>query len=291
MIKNFIEGYLPLLTLDFVLVASYLVITLIIGLLASRKIKSFKEYAIGNRDLPTIVIGMTISATLIGGGSSLGTATEVFKFGIIVMVAKYGVSLGALIIAFFIVPKMEKFLGMLSVGEIMGAMYGKAARVITGIAGMLLCTGRVAAQVMALGFVVRYLFGFSEIIGIVSGALIVIIYSSLGGVRSVVFTDVLQFIALAVTIPIILNTGLKWVDGYSGLFKLLPTKHLTIFPDFQMFIKYLVVFFYMATPMLTPPFTQRILMSRDIDQAKRSFIFMACTDFLFTTIAGFIGLI
>ena len=80
MIKSFIEGYLPLLTLDFVLVASYLVITLIIGLLASRKIKSFKEYAIGSRNLPTIVIGMTISATLIGGGSSLGTATEVFKF-------------------------------------------------------------------------------------------------------------------------------------------------------------------------------------------------------------------
>jgi len=43
MIKSFIEGYLPLLTLDFVLVASYLVITLIIGLLASRKINPLKN--------------------------------------------------------------------------------------------------------------------------------------------------------------------------------------------------------------------------------------------------------
>jgi len=136
--KEFIGDFTSVVDLDFILVTGYLILTLIVGLVTGRNVKSFKEYAIGTRNLPSIVIGMTISATLIGGGSSLGTATEVFKFGIIVMVAKYGVSLGALFIAFFIVPRMERFFGMLSVGEIMGSLYGDVARIITGIAGIIL---------------------------------------------------------------------------------------------------------------------------------------------------------
>ena len=97
------------INIETISVLSYLLLTLILGIKSGKKVKNFKEYAIGDRNLPTIVIGMTISATLIGGGSSLGTSTEVFKYGIIVMVAKYGVSLGALLTAFFIIPKMDRF--------------------------------------------------------------------------------------------------------------------------------------------------------------------------------------
>lgn len=290
---NFLGNLVSLLgsRLDVVMVACYLIITLILGIIVARKVKTFEEFAIGSRRYPTVVIGMTICATLIGGGSSMGTATEVFKFGIIVMLAKYGVSFGALIIAMFIIPRMEKFFGMLSIGEVMKHMYGKSVGVITGICGVLLCVGRVAAQVMALGFVVQYLFGYSETIGILSSAIILVIYSSLGGVRSVVFTDILQFIALFITIPMVLNLGLKKIGGYTGLIEALPAHYLDVYPDGRTFIKYLAVFVYMSIPMLTPPFTQRILMSKSINQAKKSFMLMACTDFVFTTIAGTIGLI
>jgi SSS family solute:Na+ symporter len=274
-----------------IIVIIYLLVILIVGLVSGRKVKDFKEYAIGNRNLPTIVMGMTVCATLIGSGSSLGTATEVFKFGSIVILAKYGVSLGALIIAYLIVPKMERFLGKLSVGEIMGEMYGNKVRIITGICGALLSTGRVAAQVMALGFVGKFLFGLPEALGIICGASVIILYSASGGIKSVVFTDVLQFVALAITIPIILNFSLKSIGGYTGLIEALPNTHLTIYPNKENFFKYLFIFFYMSIPMLTPPFTQRILMSSSTIQAKKSFIFMACTDMIFTTIAGVIGLV
>ena len=276
---------------DVVMVVCYLIITLILGIIVARKVKTFEEFAIGSRRYPTVVIGMTICATLIGGGSSMGTATEVFKFGIIVMLAKYGVSCGALVIALVFVPRMGRFFGMLSVGEIMKDMYNEPIGIITGMCGVLLCVGRVAAQVMALGFVVQYLFGYSETIGILSSAIILVIYSSLGGVRSIVFTDILQFIALFITIPMVLNLGLKKIGGYTGIVDALPAHYLDVYPDGRTFIKYLAVFVYMSIPMLTPPFTQRILMSKSIDQAKKSFVLMACTDFLFTTIAGTIGLI
>jgi SSS family solute:Na+ symporter len=279
------------INIETISVISYLLLTLILGLKSGRKVKNFKEYAIGDRNLPTVVIGMTISATLIGGGSSLGTSTEVFKYGIIVMVAKYGVSLGALLTAFFIIPKMNKFFGKLSVGEIMGELYGQKVRMITGVSGALLCIGRVAAQIMALGFVMRYLFDLPQEVGAFCGAVIIIAYSCFGGVRSVVFTDVLQFIALAVTIPLILNIGLKMVGGYDGLLAQLPSSKISLYPNDEMFRKYFIVFLYMSIPMLSPPLTQRILMSKSVDQAKKSFIFLAVTDMIFTTVAGLIGLV
>lgn len=277
--------------MELVIVFIYLFFTLGLGIIAGRKVKNFKEYAIGTRNLPTIVMGMTVSATLIGGGSSLGTSTEVFKYGIIVILAKFGVSIGALLTAFFIVPRMGRFLGKVSVGEIMGELYGNKVRMITGLSGAVLCIGRVAAQIMALGFVMKYLFGFSQEFGTFFGVIIVITYSAFGGVRSVVFTDVLQFIALAITIPIILNIGLKSVGGYDGLIIKLPISMISIYPSNEMFIKYFIVFLYMSIPMLSPPLTQRILMSSSLDQAKKSFIFLAITDLIFATIAGLIGLV
>jgi len=270
--------------MELIIVSIYLLFTLGLGIISGRKVKSFKEYALGTRNLPTIVMGTTVSATLIGGGSSLGTSTEVFKYGIIVILAKFGVSIGALLTAFFIVPRMERFSGKLTVGEIMGEMYGNKVRIITGVSGAILCIGRVAVQIMALGFVMKYLFGFSQEFGTLCGVIIVIAYSAFGGVRSVVFTDVLQFIALAITIPIILNIGLKSVGGYDGLLAQLPANMISIYPSNEMFIKYLVVFLYMSIPMLSPPLAQRILMSSSVDQAKKSFIFLAI-------IAGIIGLV
>lgn len=280
-----------LTNIDIFIVIIYLIITLFLGIFTGKNINNFKEYAIGKKKLPTIIISITVCATLIGGGSSLGTAAEVFKYGIIVMVAKYGVSIGAILTAYFIIPRMSKFCDKISIGEIMGEMYGKHVRIITGIAGALLCTGRIGAQIMALGFVAKYFFGVSEVVGAIYGALIIIIYSTIGGIRSVVFTDILQFSALAITIPILLDISLSSIGGYEKLIISLPQEKITIFPNKQMFIKYIFVFVYMMIPMLSPPLVQRILMSESTEQAKKSFVFLAATDIVFTTIASFIGLV
>ncbi|KIE04256.1 hypothetical protein NF27_IP00240 [Candidatus Jidaibacter acanthamoeba] len=277
--------------LDISIVIIFLISNLILGVISGTKIKNLREYAVGNRNISGVILAITVIATLVGGGSSLGTSTEVYKFGIIVIVAKYGVSLGMLIIAYFIAPRMERFFGFVSVGEIMGRLYGENARIITGISGALLCTGRMAAQVLALGYISSYFFNIDEKFAIILGSLIVTISSAFGGIKAIVYTDVLQFIIIIITIPIILSIGIQEVGGYKELISSLPWDKKTIFPSSDMFKKYFFVFLYMALPLLSPPFVQRMLMAGNIDQIKKSFISTAIIDFIFTTIAGFIGLI
>ena len=279
------------MTIDAIIIIVFLISNLFIGAISSFKVKNLKEYVIGNRNVSDIILSITVMATLIGGGSSLGTATEVYKYGIIVIVAKYGVSLGMLIIAFFIAPKLEKFFGFLTVGEIMGKFYGQNARIITGISGALLCTGRMAAQILAFGYISSYFFNVDEKTAILIGSIIIVAYSSFGGIKAVMYTDVLQFMVIIITIPIILNIGIHKVGGYSALIDSLPLDKKTIYPNTEMFRKYFFVFIYMALPLLTPPFVQRMLMAGNVKQIRKSFISTAIIDCIFTTIVGLIGLI
>lgn len=276
----------PLLEVSALLV--YFSIMILIGVVVSRKIKKFHDFAIGNRNLPTSVIGMTMCATLIGGGSAMGAATEAYKYGIMFILARYGEAIGYLIVAYFIAPKMERFYGMTSVGDIMAKLYGKKFGILTGICGLLLCVGRVSAQVMALGFVVEFLFGYSQFVGIISGVTIITIYSLLGGIRAVILTDVIQFILMFGTVPIILNKAMISIGGYSSLITQLPHSHLTL--DSNDLLKYITIFIYMSIPILGPPYVQRILICKNVDQTKKSFMILALGDFLFATLAGVIGL-
>lgn len=272
---------------EILILVIYLYISLMLGIAASRKVKSFKDFAIGSRNLPTSVIGMTLCATLIGGGSAMGIATESYKYGLIYILARYGEVIAFLFVAYFIAPRMDKFFGMISVGDIMAKLYGEKFGIVTGICGFLLCVGRVSAQVMALGFVVEYLFGISQIISVMIGLGIVVFYSLIGGVRAVILTDVLQFVLMFVMVPLTLNYSLNTIGGYTGLLNAASAYSYEI--SFDDLIKYTTLFLYLNFHLLSPPITQRLLICRDKEQVKQSFIILAVGDFIFTTIAGIIG--
>ena len=87
--------------------------------------------------------------------------------------------------------RMGKFLNNLSVAEAMGDMYGKTVGLITASSGVINQIGWAAVQFQVIAKVLYILFGF-EGPGITAFvAVIVTTYTSLGGVKSVTFTDVL----------------------------------------------------------------------------------------------------
>jgi SSS family solute:Na+ symporter len=88
-------------------------------------------------------------------------------------------------------------------GDIMGTLYGKQGQIATGVVGLLFALCAVSAQVMALAYVYEFLLGVKSGWAIGLGGLIAVIYASLGGMRAVTITDVLQFVVLAVVVPMI----------------------------------------------------------------------------------------
>src|SRR5262249_21688496 len=91
----------------------------------------------------------------------------------------------------------------LSIAEAMGDLYGLKARTITAIVGMFRTAGAIAMQFKVGAIVLSYAFsGYGDKI-MALAALVVIIYSALGGIRAVVMTDVVQLLTFAVFIPIL----------------------------------------------------------------------------------------
>jgi len=277
--------------LDICIIVAYLVLALIVGFFQGRNIKTMKDFSIASRSYSTPVLMATIIATSIGGGATMGTSEKVFSFGIIFVFVVLAKPLCMIFIAYFFTHRMKKFDGMFSVGEMMGSLYGKNARLITGVSATLLSTGIVGGQIAAIGYLLNAFTGISYFWGIIIGCLTVTFYSVFGGIRAVTATDVLQFCILIITIPMVCVAGLNRIGGYSNMFNAIPATHLEIFHPKGGFAQYVALFFSMAIIFLNPPVIQRMLMAKDAAQIKSSMLLSVVLRTPFIFIIGLIGLL
>lgn len=278
--------------LDNAIILVYLTGILTLGMWSGRKLKSLKDFSLSHATYGPFVIFATLSASFIGGGFSMGNASKVFLFGIGNIVALWGFSIKELLVAKLIVRNVNRFEGAISAGDIMGRAYGRAAQIITGIFSILLCAGIVGAQVGAMGDVFHIFLEMPELWGILIGCGIVILYSTVGGMRAVVVTDVVQFCILAVGIPLALVMGIAKVGGISGLRDAIPPGHFSIINSARPLVPFISLFLtLMLGEALVPPYVQRLLIGRDLKATARGTLWSGIFSFPFFAITGCIGLV
>lgn len=279
------------MNIDLVIVVLYLIGTLAVGIFAGRNIKNMKDFSISSKIFPTSVLISTIFATWIGADDLIGVSERVYSVGLSFFVIVLGLSLSFLFQAYVVAPKIIRgFSNKISIGEIMGDLYGKPGQVTSGIANVLFSIGFIAMQVKAIGCVCNLFFDIPDFYGVVIGSFIIITYSSFGGIRSVVFTDVLQFGILVIGIPLIASVALEKVGGLEYLMNNLPPQYteLTSYKgSFWLFIAY---FIYCVFPYFSPMLIQRILMARDEKQATQSFVISAILYVPFYAVVSIIAL-
>lgn len=277
--------------IDFAIVGIYLLSILLIGVYYTFRVKTVADYAVAGKDYPTPIIVATIFATLIGGASTVGVAEQFFSVGIIFYIVCLGAALRDLIQARWIIPRMGDLSGIISSGDLMGKYFGKPGQIITGFTVLARCIGFIGIQVCALGFLGNYLLNIPYYLSAIVAGIIVIFYSSFGGIRSVTITDVIQFGILVVAIPMICNFGLNAVGGFGPLIEALPQNHKTFFVDTSMMAKYLSISLVFLLPDLDPAILQRILMGRSLKQGQISLIITSLASIPVYSMAGLIGLI
>ena len=269
----------------------YLLVILGIGIFASRSVKTLNDYALGGRSYSSFFVFATLSASFIGGGFTMGLSEKVFSTGLLYVVALWGFSFKEILIARFIAPRMKAFSFAISVGQIMGSFYGKYARIITGCSGVLVCAGIAGAQFSAFGYLMNLFMGITPSIGVLIGAFVVVTYSTLGGMKSVVANDTVHFLVLIIALPLVFLFGLSAVGGFETLFDRVPAQHVSIpnataiFPIIGLFLS----FFFGET--LVPPYMQRLLIGKTLQATARGTLWSGLLSIPFFLMMGFIGLI
>ncbi|WP_296591882.1 sodium:solute symporter [Methylophaga sp.] len=278
--------------METLVVIIYLFFVLLIGLWAGRGIKTMQDYALAGKSFGMLVIFATLSASFIGGGFSMGNAEKVFLVGISNIVALWGFSIKEILVARYIAPQMMRYPNAISVGDIMDEHYGKGARLFSGVFSLALCAGILGAQIGAMGYVFNLFLDVDRVWGVLIGCGIVIAYATVGGMRSVVWTDIIQFIVLAFGIPMTLYFGLQHVGGWQAMQNNLPATHFTLPTEPLAVIALLSLFMtFMLGETLVPPYLQRLLIGKSSKDVIRGSLLSGLFSIPFFAITGLIGLV
>ena len=109
------------------------------------------------------------------------------------MVSFLGLSIAFVIRALFIAPKISRFNECLTMGHLMGELYGPSSRVLTGMISLAFSTIIIAMQLQVLGKICESLLTINPIGGMIMGGLLIAIYSAYGGIKAVTATEVFSF--------------------------------------------------------------------------------------------------
>ena len=278
--------------LDYAIITVYLLAILLVGLWSGRGMKTLSDFSVSHRSYGSMVIFATLSASFIGGGFSIGNAEKVFRFGIVNIVVLWGFSLKEILVAKYIAPRTGNFSGVISVGDLMDRGYGKMGRIVSGFFSVFLCAGIVGAQVGAMGIIFNVFLGIRPIWGILIGCGIVITYSTIGGMRAVVLTDVIQFCVLAIGLPAALVFGIVKLGGFSAIKAAAPASHFLIPGEGMTICAFLSLFLtFLLGETLVPPYVQRLFMAKDAGHTARGTMLSGIFSIPFFAITGAIGLV
>ena len=174
----------------------------------------------------------------------------------------------------------------------MGRMYGKSARKLVGIAAFIFCIGSLAAQIKALHWLMEHVFAEDAIFATIIALVVVILYASLGGVSSVIKTDVLQFIIFFVIVPLVAYLMIDMSGGIYEIVKSLPPSKSSLVPEGGIWALISLAVFW-ALPDAYPTTVHRVLIGKDCTKNQVTVYSLAATYFfnlIFVACVAFIAL-
>lgn len=266
--------------LDITIVIGFLIFNLAVGLYYGRGVTNIRDYALGGRNFSTATLTAAVIATWVGGDNFSLYLSESYTEGLYFILSSFAALAAFLIVGYVYAPRMKEFLGDLTIAESMGKLYGKEVRTITSIFGFVLIASLVSMQFKISSILLSHLLGTSGVYTTVVSAFIVILYSSFGGIKSVTFTDIVQFFTFGTIVPVIALIVWSGIDDVDIVLDTLQNNSLfdmgILFdystPRFWSFLTLMLLF---LIPGFDPSIFQRISMSSDPKQLRKVFTYAA----------------
>ena len=185
----------------YVIVIGYMAFIFYKGISKARRIGSSDDFLIAGRNVGWLLLFTTLGATVIGGGYSIGAVAETYSMGLVWAIVSTGGYLHFIFSGLVVAPQFRKA-QLYTVAGYFGWRFGERPRFLALILSVLFSVFIIAAQMAAFGSVLSTLLptlGASAAVltwAIIIGGVIVIVYSTAGGLLAVIYTDVYQFVIL-----------------------------------------------------------------------------------------------
>lgn len=204
---------------------------LAIGWFASRKQKTAEDFFIGGRRFGLFVSSATQIAATFGGGVMLAQVGIGYRWGFAVMVySSIAAPIGVFLLARFF-ARWLRSQNFYTTTDWMCHQYGES-RLLRGLTSSVVSLYAVAAAVaqpIAAGKILSVTTGLPFEFCLIFAAVVVIIYTTAGGIVAVAYTDVAQLCLMVLLILGLLPLAIIEAGGFANIFASVPPKNLTIF--------------------------------------------------------------
>src|SRR5580700_6879204 len=203
--------------LDIAIIVIYFVMVIWIGFYLKGQANTSEEFFMAGREMTAWIAGLSFVSANLGSLELMGWAGSAYQYGIL---AAHWYWVGAIPAMLFLGMVMMPFYYVCKTHSVPGYLklrFGEGARVVAACSFAFMTVLMSGVNMFAMAEVMKVVLGWDMNFSIIVSSLAVAAYVALGGLRSAIFNEVLQFVLIwggALLVPIL---GLIEAHGWTGL--------------------------------------------------------------------------
>ena len=202
---------------DLVIIVFYFALVLAIGFYLKGRSNTGEDFFMAGREMTAWIAGLSFLSANLGALELMGWAGAAYQYGIL---AAHWYWIGAIPAMLFLALVMMPFYYISKTHSVPGYLklrFGESSRALSSVSFAFMTVLMSGINMYSMALVLKIVLGWNINFSIIVSSATVAIYVTLGGLRSAIFNEVLQFILIwagALLIPIL---GLIDAGGWSGL--------------------------------------------------------------------------
>jgi len=251
----------------------YLIITVVIGYWASRKVKTSGDFMLAGRSLPLLLSSSALFATWFGSETVFGASSEFLKGGLYSVIEDpFGAALCLLLFGLFFARKLYS-MNLLTLGDFFKVRYGKRTELVASAFIVPSYVGYIAAQLVAMGLILNVVTGLEIWQGVIISALVVTFYTYVGGMWAISITDFIQSAIIIIGLLVLAVILSQKAGGLTNVLNEVQPDTFRFLPkaEFKEIIIYLAAWSVLGLGSIpSQDVFQRVMSSNSVNTAVRS---------------------
>lgn len=212
-------------------VIAYLILTILVGFWASRKVRTSSDFMLAGRSLSLFLGATALFATWFGSETVFGASSQFLESGLYgVIEDPFGAALCLFLFGMFFARRLYR-MRLLTLGDFFKVKYGKTAELTASVFLAPPYIGYIAAQLVAMGLILNVVTGVELWEGVVISAFVVTIYTYIGGMWAITITDFIQtIIIIGGLLALAISLGIK-AGGISHVIAAVPESNFKFLPS------------------------------------------------------------
>ena len=215
---------MTLATVDYLVLALYFAFVLGIGWLLKKKVTTSSDFLTSGRSLPVWITSLAFIATNLGAQEVIGMCGSGAKYG--VMQAHFywlGAIPAMLFVGLFMMPFYYGSRAR-SVPEYLKLRFDEKTRTFNAVSFAVMTIFSSGVSMYVLGKLLQLVLGWNFLASVLFAAAIVLVYTSLGGLTSAIYNEVLQFFLIVLGFAPLAILAVIKAGGWGGIQQRLEPK-------------------------------------------------------------------